>query len=120
MPSQIIDGYDPLTVYDATLAAVEKARTGGGPMFIEAMTYRLVGHMVGDSEPYRTKEEVAEWRQRDSITAFPQRLIAEFGVKQEQIAEIDKAVAAEIDEIARFAEQSPWPEPSAVAEDVWA
>jgi acetoin:2,6-dichlorophenolindophenol oxidoreductase subunit alpha len=120
MPSKIIDGYDPLTVYDATLAAVEKARTGAGPMFIEAMTYRLVGHMVGDSEPYRTKDEVAQWRERDPITAFPQRLIAEFGVQQEQIAEIDAAVAASIDEIARFAEQSPWPEPSAVAEDVWA
>lgn len=120
MPSKIIDGYDPLTVYDATLDAVEKARAGGGPVFIEAMTYRLVGHMVGDSEPYRTKDEVAAWRQRDPITAFPQRLVAEFGVKQEQIAEIDAAVAAEIDEIAAFAEQSPWPDPSVVAEDMWA
>jgi pyruvate dehydrogenase E1 component alpha subunit len=120
MPSKIIDGYDPLTVYDATLDAVERARAGGGPMFIEAMTYRLVGHMVGDSEPYRTKDEVAEWRQRDPITAFPRRLVAEFGVKPEQIAAIDAAVAAEIEDIARFAEQSPWPDPAEVAEDMWA
>ena len=47
------------------------ARQGEGPQFIEAMTYRLVGHMVGDSEPYRTKEEVAEWRGRGPDQSLP-------------------------------------------------
>ncbi|OQA45343.1 MAG: Acetoin:2,6-dichlorophenolindophenol oxidoreductase subunit alpha [Chloroflexi bacterium ADurb.Bin325] len=120
MATAVVDGYDPLAVYDTTLAAVERARAGGGPTFIEAMTYRLVGHMVGDSEPYRTKEEVAEWRARDPIVMFPRRLVAEFGVSEQQIGAIDAAVAAEIEEIARFAEQSPWPEPHEAAEDMWA
>jgi pyruvate dehydrogenase E1 component alpha subunit len=116
----IPDAYDPIAVYETTLAAVERARAGGGPTFIEAMTYRLVGHMIGDNEPYRTKEEVAEWRKRDSTVIFPQRLVAEFGVSPTEVAAAEAEVAAEIEEIARFAEQSPWPEPGEVAEDVFA
>ncbi len=120
MATAVVDGYDPVAVYETTLAAVERARAGGGPTFIEAMTYRLVGHMVGDSEPYRTKEEVAEWRTRDPIAAFPRRLVEEFGVSEEQIKAIDAQVAAEVVEIARYAEESPWPEPHEATEDVWA
>jgi pyruvate dehydrogenase E1 component alpha subunit len=120
MRTVVADGYDPLAVYETTLDAVNRARAGGGPTFIEALTYRLVGHMIGDNEPYRTKEEVAEWRKRDSITVFPARLQAEFGVTPEQIAAVDAEVAAEIKAIARFAETSPWPEPSEVFEDMFA
>jgi pyruvate dehydrogenase E1 component alpha subunit len=120
IPGVVADGYDPLAMLDVTREVVEKARRGEGPQFIEAMTYRLVGHMVGDSEPYRTKEEVAEWRAKDPITTFPQRLVAEFGIPQAQIDATIKSVEDEIAEIARFAEESPWPEPSEAFEDVWA
>lgn len=116
----IPDGYDPIAVYETTREAVERARAGGGPTFIEALTYRLVGHMIGDNEPYRTKEEVAEWRKRDSTIIFPQRLVSEFGVSPAEVAAVEAEVAAEIEEIARFAEQSPWPDPSEAAEDVFA
>ncbi len=115
-----VDGYDPIAVYDVTSQAAEHARSGRGPVFIEAMTYRLFGHMVGDTEPYRTKEEVAEWRAKDPITAFPQRLIAEFGFNQAEIAEIEAEVAAEMEEISRFALESPWPDVSEIAEHVFA
>jgi pyruvate dehydrogenase E1 component alpha subunit len=115
-----VDGYDPIAVYKTTSDAVEKARGGGGPVFIEAMTYRLFGHMVGDSEPYRTKEEVAEWRAKDPIVTFPQRLIDEFGFSQEEIDLVKAEVAAEIEEIARFARESPWPDPAEIAEDMFA
>jgi pyruvate dehydrogenase E1 component alpha subunit len=115
-----VDGYDPIATYEATLDAVERARRGEGPTFIEAMTYRLVGHMIGDNEVYRTKAEVAEWRERDMIDTFPQRLVAEFGVTPERIAAVEADVAHEMAEIVRFAEESPWPEPSEVTEDVWA
>lgn len=116
----IADAYDPIAVYETTRAAVEQARAGGGPTFIEAMTYRLVGHMIGDNEPYRTKEEVAEWRKRDSTIVFPQRLVNEFGVAPAEIAAVEAEVAAEIEEIARFAQESPWPDPSEVTEDLFA
>lgn len=120
LPTATVDGYDPIAVYETTLEAVERARSGGGPVFIEAMTYRLFGHMVGDSEPYRSKEEVAEWRARDPITTFPQRLIAEFGFTQAEIDAVKAEVEAEIKEIARFALESPWPEVSEIADHVFA
>ena len=115
-----VDGYDPIAVYETTSRAVDHARNGGGPVFIEAMTYRLFGHMVGDSEPYRTKEEVAEWRAKDMITTFPQRLIAEFGFSQAEIDAIQAEVAAEMEEIKRFALESPWPDVSEIEADVFA
>ena len=115
-----VDGYDPIAVYETTSRAVDHARNGGGPVFIEAMTYRLFGHMVGDSEPYRTKEEVAEWRAKDMITTFPQRLIAEFGFSQAEIDAIQAEVAVEMEEIKRFALESPWPGVSEIEEHVFA
>lgn len=120
IPGVRVDGYDPIAVYEVTRAAVEQARRGAGPTFIEAMTYRLFGHMVGDTEPYRTKEEVAEWRQRDSITTFPQRLIDEFGFTTAEIEAVKTEVAAEMAEISQFALNSPWPEVSEIAEGVFA
>ena len=120
IPGVVADGYDPLAMLETTRAAVEKARRGEGPQFIEAMTYRLVGHMVGDSEPYRTKEEVALWRAKDPLVTFPARLVDEFGLSQEEVDEVTRSVEAEINDIARFAEESPWPEPSEAFEDVWA
>jgi len=115
-----VDGYDPLAVYEVTAEAVARARAGDGPTFVEAMTYRLVGHMIGDNEVYRTKAEVAEWRARDMIVTFPQRLVSEFGVTPAQITGVEADVAAEIAEVVRFAQASPWPDPSEIAEDVWA
>ena len=115
-----VDGYDPIAVYETTSRAVEYARNGRGPVFIEAMTYRLFGHMVGDSEPYRTKEEVAEWRAKDPITTFPQRLVAEFGFSQAEIDAVQAEVAAEMEEIKRFALESPWPDVSEIEADVFA
>ncbi len=115
-----VDGYDPIAVYETTSQAVEHARSGRGPVFIEAMTYRLFGHMVGDTEPYRSKEEVAQWRAKDPITAFPQRLIDEYGFNQAEIDAIKAEVEAEIEEIKRFALESPWPDVSEIAEHMFA
>ena len=115
-----VDGYDPIAVYETTSQAVEHARSGRGPVFIEAMTYRLFGHMVGDTEPYRSKEEVARWRAKDPITTFPQRLIDEFGFSQAEIDAVKAEVEAEIEEIKRFALESPWPDVSEIAEHMFA
>ena len=120
MRAVTVDGYDPIAVYEITRTAVERARSGRGPTFIEAMTYRLFGHMVGDTEPYRTKEEVETWRQRDSIKVFPQRLINEFGFTEADIEAVRTEVEAELVEISRFALESPWPEISNIAKDVFA
>jgi len=115
-----VDGYDVLAVYEATKEAVERARGGGGPTFIEAMTYRLFGHMVGDNEPYRTKEEVAEWRAKDPTLTFPRRLVEDFDFGEAEIAAVQAQVEVEIADIARFAVESPWPEISAISDNVFA
>jgi TPP-dependent pyruvate/acetoin dehydrogenase alpha subunit len=115
-----VDGYDPVAVYETTREAVERARRGEGPTFIEAMTYRLVGHMIGDSEVYRTREEVAEWRKRDPLTVFPERLVREAGVSREEIGRVEGEVAEQMAEIVSFAQGSPWPDPSEATEDVFA
>jgi TPP-dependent pyruvate/acetoin dehydrogenase alpha subunit len=115
-----VDGYDPVAVYETTREAVERARSGEGPTFIEAMTYRLVGHMIGDSEVYRTREEVGEWRKRDPLTVFPERLVREADVSREEIARVEGEVAEQMAEIVRFAQGSPGPDPSEATEDVFA
>jgi pyruvate dehydrogenase E1 component alpha subunit len=120
IPGVRVDGYDPLAVYEATLAAVERARAGGGPTFIEAMTYRLVGHMIGDTEPYRTQEEVAEWKARDPILTFPDRLVEEFGIPQTEVDAVPAEVEATMAEVVRFALDSPWPSPDEVTDDIFA
>jgi pyruvate dehydrogenase E1 component alpha subunit len=120
IPGVTVDGYDPLAVYEATLAAVERARTGGGPTFIEAMTYRLVGHMIGDTEPYRTQEEVAEWKARDPISTFPGRLVEEFGIPRAEVDAIPAEVESTMAEVVRFALDSPWPSPDEVTQDIFA
>lgn len=120
MQAVTVDGYDPIAVYEVTKAAVERARGGEGPTFIEAMTYRLFGHMVGDAEPYRTKAEVEEWRKRDPITTFPKQLIDKFAFTEADIEAATAEVETELAEISRFALESPWPDVSKIAEDVFA
>jgi len=120
IPSAEVDGNDVEAVYDVTRAAVERARTGGGPTFVEAHTYRLLGHMIGDSEIYRSKAEVAEWReQRDPLKRTRARLLAS-GVSTAALGDVEASVVAEIDDIEIFAKNSPYPEPSEIWEDVWA
>jgi pyruvate dehydrogenase E1 component alpha subunit len=119
LATMTVDGYDPIAVYEVASRAVEHARAGRGPVFVEAMTYRLFGHMVGDAEPYRSKEEVAAWRAKDPITVFPRRLIDEFGFSPAQIGAIEAEVAGEMEEITRFALESPWPSVAGIGEHVF-
>ncbi len=120
IPGVQVDGNDVEAVYATTLAAIERARAGGGPTFIEAHTYRLLGHMIGDSENYRSKEEVAEWREmRDPIQLARARLL-DRGVSEDVLREAEHAATAEIDAAEAFARQSPYPEPHEIWEDVFA
>ncbi|HET9914119.1 MAG TPA: thiamine pyrophosphate-dependent dehydrogenase E1 component subunit alpha, partial [Anaerolineales bacterium] len=92
-----IDGNDIEAVYITVEQAAAKARAGAGPIYIEAMTYRLWGHMMGDPEVYRTKEEVAKARENEPILRLGRRLI-ELGCKESDLARFDaeaEAVLAE-------------------------
>src|SRR5246127_2808122 len=77
MPGVTIDGTDPQAVYQAVAEAVERARSGGGPSFVEAVAYRLQGHYFGDQMPYADPDELAAKRADPPFARYRQRLIDE-------------------------------------------
>ena len=119
MRSMVVDGNDVCAVYDTVKKAAKFARDGKGPTFIEAHTYRLLGHMIGDSETYRTKEEVAQWRQRDPIKRLAEHLIANEKLSQADLDAIHARVEAKIAGAVKFAKESPYPDPEEVHTDFW-
>lgn len=119
MRSMVVDGNDVCAVYDAVKKAAKFARDGKGPTFIEAHTYRLLGHMIGDSETYRTKEEVAQWRQRDPIKRLQQHLSTHEKVSEDEIEAIHTRVKEQIAGAVKFAKESPYPDPEEVHTDFW-
>ena len=113
-----IDGNDIQVVYDTVEAAAVRARAGGGPIYIEAMTYRLWGHMMGDPEIYRTKEEVAKAREVEPILRLGRRLM-ELGCTKSDLSRLDAEAEAIIADALQFAESSPIPDPVEAFTDVF-
>ena len=109
MASTQVDGMDVEAVYRATLDAVERARRGGGPTLIEAITYRFKGHSMADAVVYRTREEEEVWRPRDPIRVLHARLVEEGAATEDELAQIDRDVEAVVNDAVQFAEQSPDP-----------
>ncbi len=118
MPSVQIDGNDVETVYLTVREVAERARNGGGPQFVEMMTYRTRGHSMGDPQRYRTKAEVEEWKPRGPIERWEKRLLQAGLASGEDFQRITDRVEAEVQEAVRFAEESPAPDPSALYADV--
>lgn len=120
MPGHIVDGQDPCAVADAIRAAVEHARSGGGPSLVEAKTYRTVDHAENlPSQPYRSEREVEEWRGRDPIVTFRARLEAEGVATKADLDDIAAQAEAEMSAAVEFALGSPYPEPDALWEDMY-
>jgi pyruvate dehydrogenase E1 component alpha subunit len=108
MRSAVADGMDVQAIQAAVGDAAEHARNGGGPTLLEAQTYRYCGHMTGDPEPYRTPDEVEQWRTRDPLGTTRARLL-ESGVAEAQIADTESAVVAELDGARAEAQAAPEP-----------
>ena len=113
-----VDGNDVEAVYNAVEQAAIKARAGGGPIYIEAMTYRLWGHMMGDPEIYRTKEEVSKAKENEPIVRLGRRLI-ELGYTDSDLTRLDAEAEAIIGDALQFAESGPVPEPAGAFTDVF-
>ncbi|MCL5995277.1 MAG: thiamine pyrophosphate-dependent dehydrogenase E1 component subunit alpha [Chloroflexi bacterium] len=120
MRAVTIDGNDVCEVYETVSKAAARARAGDGPTFIEALTYRLTGHMIGDAETYRTKEEVADWREREPITNLRAHLASKFSVTDDDFQQIADSANKQIDDAVQFAKDSPVPSADEVLADVWA
>lgn len=123
MPGVTIDGNDVLTVYEASGKAIQRARAGEGPTLVECKTYRWRGHHEGDpnqGKRYRTMEEVQEWVKKCPIRRFEEKLVSKKVLTKLKAKKIWEEVEKEIDEAVEFANQSPFPEPQDIYEDVYA
>jgi len=104
-----IDGNDVVAVAEAAEEAIKKVRTGDGPVFIEAMTYRIKGHYVGDPEhTYRDKKEVEEWKKKSPLIRT-KAILAEMGVTDEEFKQINKDVNAQLAEAEEYCLAQPYP-----------
>jgi pyruvate dehydrogenase E1 component alpha subunit len=121
MPGVIVDGMDVVAVHEATAEAAARARRGEGPSLIEAKTYRFYNHhgIQNLGLKYRTDDEVAEWKQRDPIFTFEDRLIEAGTATRADFDTVWAELRADIAAAIEFAEASPLPDPDMVLADVY-
>lgn len=103
MPAWSVDGMDVLAVAETARRAVDSVRSGGGPHFLEARTYRFRAHSMFDPERYRDKAEVERWRERDPIDL----LLAKLELSDEERASMEEEIRVEVEDAVDFAENSP-------------
>jgi pyruvate dehydrogenase E1 component alpha subunit len=121
MPGVICDGMDVMAVYEAAGEAIERARSGGGPTLLECKTYRYYDHVGirGMGLNYRSDEEVEEWKKKDAINSYEKRLIQLGVMSRKQLDGIHAAVGKDIEEAVEFANESPYPTPDQLLENVY-
>jgi pyruvate dehydrogenase E1 component alpha subunit len=119
IPSSPVDGMDPAAVHKAMDEAIQRARNGEGPTFLEMRTYRYKGHSMSDPAKYRTKDELEAYKAKDPIELTKYIIESEGYADAKWFEEIDAKVKAEIDASVKFAEESPWPEASELYSDVY-
>ena len=103
-----LDGNNVLEVYQKAGEAIEKARSGGGPTLLECLTYRWFGHHEGDpGAAYRTKEEIASWKEKDPMKRLHRDAIAQGIAKEEEFARIDEEITTVMEDAAAYATASP-------------
>ncbi|HQQ93276.1 MAG TPA: pyruvate dehydrogenase (acetyl-transferring) E1 component subunit alpha [Bacteroidia bacterium] len=119
MPSKPVDGLSVEAVHEAVEEAAARARRGEGPTLLEMKTYRYKGHSMSDAQTYRTKEEVKEYQQQDPIIKVLDTLRENNWITEQEIEAIEEKVKALVDESVKFAEESPYPDPSQLYEDVY-
>ncbi|MSP67039.1 MAG: thiamine pyrophosphate-dependent dehydrogenase E1 component subunit alpha [Alphaproteobacteria bacterium] len=119
IPGVTVDGQDLEAVMAAAAAAVARARTGGGPTLLECRTYRFYGHSYGDTQGYRTAEEVARWRERDPLTLLARSLRERQAMSEGEDTGIQAAAARAVADAVAFAKASPYPSPEVLDRDVF-
>ena len=120
IPGETVDGNDPVAVYIAVHAAVERARNGEGPSLVECLTYRWRGHSKSDRNLYRTNAEIDEWKQFDPIPRFAGYLMQYGILNEEEVDKVDRSAQAAIKQATEIALAMPEPDPAAVEEEVYA
>jgi acetoin:2,6-dichlorophenolindophenol oxidoreductase subunit alpha len=119
IPGVVVDGNDVMAVYEAASEAVKRARGGEGPSLIECKTYRQRGHFEGDPCSYRGQEELGEWLAKDPLPRFEKKLLDMKVLTSGKASDIKGSILKTIEGAVRFAEESPYPDPSELASDVY-
>lgn len=119
IPSSPVDGMDPVAVHNAMDEAVQRARAGEGPTFLEMRTYRYKGHSMSDPQKYRTKEELESYKAKDPIESVKATILKEKYADEKWFDEMDAKIKGIVDESVQFAEESPWPDASELYTDVY-
>ncbi len=119
VPGVAVDGNDVMAVYEAAGEAVKRAREGKGPSLIECKTYRHKGHFEGDPTVYRPKEEFEAWLKKDPLPRFESALREMGLLTAARVTDLRKEIGAKVEAAVKFAEDSPWPEPEEILQDVY-
>ena len=119
MPCGPVDGMNPVKVAEAFDEAIDRARRGDGPTFLELKTYRYRGHSMSDAQHYRTKDEVKEYQKIDPITQVRNIILEKKYATEDELKEIDKRVKKRVSECEKFAEESPYPEKNVMYDAVY-
>jgi pyruvate dehydrogenase E1 component alpha subunit len=118
MPGVLVDGNDIEEMAKVTREAAHRARSGDGPTFIEAKTYRFRGHSMSDPMKYRSKDEAEKARERDPISLYETILEERGWIDDAGIQEIRDRVKLEVDEAIEYAENAPEPPPETLYQDI--
>ena len=119
MPCKPVDGMKPETVANELDEAIQRARRGEGPTFLEIRTYRYRGHSMSDAQQYRTKEELSEKQKEDPIKYVRDLITKKKYATEKQLNDIDQRVKILVNECEKFAEESPYPEKSLMYDIVY-
>lgn len=115
-----VDGMDVLAVRTLMRTVVEQVRAGQGPFFIEAMTYRFMGHSMADPSHghYRTKDEVEEYRKRDPLLVLKETMLNQTACSEADFKALEREVGEVVAAAVKFADESPFPEPASLHADI--
>jgi pyruvate dehydrogenase E1 component alpha subunit len=118
--SEFVDGMDVMEMRRASEAAVKRAREESMPTLIEASTYRYMGHSMSDPGNYRTRAEIEKYQERDPIKTFINSLKLSGVIEDNDVTQIESRVKDEVEHAVRFAEESPFPDPSELYTNIYA
>lgn len=119
MPHHSVDGMDPEACFAAVSEAASNARKGLGPTFLEIETYRYKGHSMSDPQKYRTKDEVEEYKAQDPIERVEKIIRSKKYATDAWFQEVATKIKNIVDDCVEFAENSPFPEPAELYQDVY-
>ncbi|MGB7202839.1 MAG: pyruvate dehydrogenase (acetyl-transferring) E1 component subunit alpha [Pyrinomonadaceae bacterium] len=120
MANEFVDGMDVMAVREATLRAIERARTEGSPTLLEIRAYRFMGHSMSDPGNYRTRDEILKYQERDPIVLFKDSLKEAKVLSEKDFDEIEQEAVAAVERAVKFADESPLPDESELMTHVYA